>query len=75
MRKTKEELNNLKNLTMKEAYRRVREKSAMRTTTYGEFYGSNVDQKYKFDNILANKDFENVNFLIRLFVFFHLKFR
>lgn len=61
MRKTQEELNNLDNLTLKEAYKRVRERSAIKTTTYGEFYGSNVDQKFKFDNILANKDFEKVN--------------
>lgn len=62
IRKTQEEMNSLENLTLKEAYRRVRQKSAMKTTTYGEFYGSNVDQKYKFDNILANKDFAKVKF-------------
>ncbi len=61
IRKTTEELNNLENLSLKQAYIRVREKSAMKTTTYGEFYGANVDQKYRFDNILANKDFMKVN--------------
>lgn len=60
IRKTEDELNSLENLTLKEAYIRVKQRSAMKTTTYGEFYGANVDQKYKFDNILANKDFAKV---------------
>ena len=62
IRKAEEEINSLENLTLKEAYRRVRQRSAMKTTTYGEFYGANVDQKYKFDNIFTNKDFAKVNF-------------
>jgi len=35
----------------------------MRTTTYGEFYGSNVDQKFKFDNILDHKGFAKVIYI------------
>jgi hypothetical protein len=60
IRKTEDELNGFENLTIKEAYKRLRQKSTSKTTTYGEFYGANVDQKYKFDNILANKDFAKV---------------
>ena len=64
IRKTKEELNKMENLTMKEAFKRYKDRNYMRSTTYGEFYETNVDQKYKFDNILANKEFSKVNFYI-----------
>jgi hypothetical protein len=45
---------------MQEAFKRYQEKSSFKVSTYGHFFGQNVDQKYKFDNILDHKQFTRV---------------
>lgn len=61
MRKTKEELDDINNLSMAEALKRYQNKLNFKSTTYGHFYCNNQDQKYKFDNILEHKQFTKVN--------------
>lgn len=39
----------------------------MQLSSYNDFYGSNVDQKYRFDNILENKQFSKVKKILILF--------
>lgn len=47
---------------MAEAMKRYQNKLNFKSTTYGHFYGENLDQKYKFDNILEHEKFMKVNF-------------
>jgi len=47
-------------LTLEEAYKRYQKRKIM--SSYSEFYGGNLDQKYKYNNILKFKDFENLNY-------------
>lgn len=56
--KTKEEELNLDNLTIEAAYQRYFKRK--NNTSYNDFYGSNLDQKFKYNNILKYKDFEHV---------------
>jgi hypothetical protein len=60
--KTKEEINDLNKLTLEEAYKRYQKNKNM--SSYAEFYGGNLDDKYKYNNILKYKDFENVNLIV-----------
>jgi len=57
--KTKEEANDISKLTLEEAYKRYQKRKI--GSTYSEFYGGNMDDKFKYNNILKYKDFENVN--------------
>lgn len=56
--KTKEEENDLNKLTLEEAYKRYQKRKLV--SSYTDFYGGNVSDKYKYNNILKYKDFENV---------------
>ena len=56
--KTKENNNDLSKLTLEEAYKRYQKGKNM--SSYAEYYGANLDDKYKYNNILKFKDFENV---------------
>ena len=56
--KTKEEENDLDQLTMDAAYKRYQKKKI--NSTYAELYGSNVDEKFKYNNIFKYKDFDKV---------------
>ena len=58
LNKTKEEENDVNKLTLEEAYKRYQRRKVV--SSYSEFYGGNLDQKYKYNNILKYKDFENV---------------
>jgi hypothetical protein len=58
LNKTKEEVNDVTKLTMEEAYKRYQKRKIV--SSYSEFYGGNLDDKYKYNNILKYKDFENV---------------
>lgn len=60
--KTKEEINDLSKLTLEEAYKRYQKNKNM--SSYAEFYGANLDDKYKYNNILKYKDFENVRYIL-----------
>lgn len=57
---------------MQEAFKRYQDKLSGRVTTYGHFFGGNVDQKFKFDNILEHKKFTKV--ILFDFVLFYLIF-
>jgi hypothetical protein len=56
--KTKEEESDISKLTMDEAYKRYQQKKTV--SSYSEFYGGNLDDRYKYNNILKFKEFENV---------------
>jgi hypothetical protein len=60
LNKTKEEENDINLLTLDEAYKRYQNKKTV--SSYSEFYGGNLDEKYKYNNILKFKEFQNVNF-------------
>ena len=60
--KTKEEENDVESLTMDAAYKRYQKKKV--NTTYNELYGSNVDEKYKYNNIFKYKTFDKVFYYI-----------
>lgn len=57
--KSKEEENDLNKLTMEEAYKRYQKRKI--GSTYSEFFGGNLDDKYKYNNILKYKKFANVS--------------
>jgi hypothetical protein len=59
--KTKEEENNIDNLTMEAAFERYYKRK--NNSSYSDFFGSNIDQKFKYNNILKYKDFDHVNFI------------
>ena len=56
--KTKEEESDISKLTMDEAYKRYQQKKIV--SSYSEFYGGNLDDSYKYNNIMKFKEFENV---------------
>jgi hypothetical protein len=56
--KTKEELYDVNKLTMEEAFKRFQKRKIM--SSYSDFYGSNMDERFKYNNILKYKQFENV---------------
>jgi hypothetical protein len=56
--RTKEEESDISKLTMDEAYKRYQQKKTV--SSYSEFYGGNLDDRYKYNNILKFKEFENV---------------
>jgi hypothetical protein len=58
--KTKEEENDINTLTLEEAYKRYQSKKTV--SSYTEFYGGNLDEKYKYNNIFKFKEFQNVKF-------------
>jgi len=45
---------------MKKLTKGTRKKKTM--SSYSEFYGGNLDEKYKYNNILKYKDFQNLNY-------------
>lgn len=59
--KTKDEENDVNNLTLDEAYKRYQKRKT--NSSYNEFYGANVDEKYKYNNIFKYKEFDKVKFL------------
>ena len=59
--KTKEEENDTSKLTLEEAYKRYQKRKIV--SSYSEFYGGSQDDKYKYNNILKFKDFENVTIM------------
>lgn len=61
LRKTREEKDDMNKFNMEEAFKRYQDKYSFKVTTYGQFYGANQDQKYKFDNLLEHKQFTKVN--------------
>ncbi len=56
--KTKEEEHDISKLTLEEAFKRHQKKKNV--SSYSEFYGGNLDDKYKYNNILKFKEFQNV---------------
>jgi hypothetical protein len=56
--KTKEEENDLNKLTLEEAFKRYQKRQLV--SSYADFYGGNVSDKFKYNNILKYKDFEKV---------------
>jgi len=62
--KTKDEEKDLSKLTLEEAYKRYQKKKNV--SSYSDFYGGNVDDKYKYNSILKYKDFANVKFFYKL---------
>jgi hypothetical protein len=56
--KTKEEENDLNKLTMEEAYKRYEKRKIQ--SSYNDFYGGFLNDKYRYNNILKFKDFQNV---------------
>jgi len=66
--KTKEEENDLDNLTMDAAYKRYQKRKT--NTTYNELYGSNVDEKYKYNNIFKYKEFDKVKKIKILIIYY-----
>jgi len=56
--KTKDEENDVNNLTLEEAYKRYQKKKLI--SSYNEYYGANVDEKYKYNNIFKYKQFDKV---------------
>jgi hypothetical protein len=64
--KTKEELNDISKLTLEEAYKRYQRRKLV--SSYSDFYGSTVDDKYKYNNILKYKDFEKVTYFFKIYI-------
>ena len=56
--KTKEEERDISKLTLEEAFKRQQKKKNV--SSYSEFYGGNLDDRYKYNNILKFKEFTNV---------------
>lgn len=65
LQKSKEEQNDITNLTLEEAYKRYQKRKQI--SSYADSFGSNMDIKYKYNNILKYKDFENVIKLFKCF--------
>ncbi len=61
LQKSKEEENDISKLTLEEAYKRYQKRKQV--SSYTEFYGGNLDDKYKYNNILRYKDFVNVSYI------------
>lgn len=58
--KTKEEQFDISKLTMEQAFKRYQQKKC--SSSYNDFYGGAVDQKFKYNNILKYKDFQHLNY-------------
>lgn len=58
--KTKEEESDMNKLTFEEAFKRYHKRKNI--SSYSDFYGGNVDDKYKYNNILKFKEFTNLNY-------------
>lgn len=56
---TKEEQYDISKLTLEEAFKRYQKRKVI--SSYSEFYGVNLDDKFKYNNILKYKDFINVS--------------
>lgn len=68
--KTKDEENDVNNLTLEEAYKRYQKRK--NNSSYSDFYGANVDEKYKYNNIFKYKDFDKVIIIISDYINFSL---
>lgn len=58
--KSKEEQYDINKLTLDEAFKRYQQKKCQ--SSYSDFYGGAVDQKFKYNNILQYKDFAHLNY-------------
>lgn len=58
--KTKEEQFDVSKLTLEEAFKRYQQKKCQ--SSYSDFYGGSVDQKFKYNNILQYKQFQHLNY-------------
>ena len=58
--KTKEEQYDISKLTLDEAFKRYQQKKCQ--SSYTDFYGGAVDQKFKYNHILKYKDFQSLNY-------------
>lgn len=58
--KTKEEQFDVSKLTLEDAFRRYQQKKCQ--SSYSDFYGGAVDQKFKYNNILQYKQFQHLNY-------------
>ena len=58
--KSKEEQYDISKLTLDEAFKRYQQKKCQ--SSYSDFYGGAVDQKFKYNNILKYKDFQHLNY-------------
>ena len=58
--KSKEEKFDVNKLTMDDAFRRYQQKKNQ--TTYQDFFGGNVDQKFQYNNIFQYKNFQHLNY-------------
>ena len=58
--KTKEEQFDVSKLTLEEAFRRYQQKKCQ--SSYTDFYGGAVDQKFKYNNILQYRQFQHLNY-------------
>lgn len=56
--KTKDEENDINSLTLDEAFKRYQKKKA--SSSYNEFFGANVDEKFKYNNVFKYKEFDKV---------------
>lgn len=62
--KTKDEENDINSLTLDEAFKRYQKKKAL--SSYNEFFGANVDEKFKYNNVFKYKDFDKVKINISI---------
>ena len=58
--KTKEELFDVNKLTLDDAFRRYQQKKYQ--SSYTDFFGGVVDEKFKFNNIFQYKKFQHLNY-------------
>jgi hypothetical protein len=58
--KSKEDKYDVNKLTMDEAFRRYQSKKYQ--SSYQDFYGSAVDEKFQYNNILQYKNFQHLNY-------------
>jgi hypothetical protein len=60
---------NLCNVTISQTYYKRYQKRKT-NTTYNELYGSNVDEKYKYNNIFKYKEFDKVKKIKILIIYY-----
>ena len=58
--KTKEEKYDVNKLTLEEAFRRYQQKKMQ--SSYTDFFGGAVDEKFRYNNIFQYKQFEHLNY-------------
>ena len=58
--KSKEDKNDVCKLTMEDAFRRYQAKKFQ--TSYQDFYGGSVDEKFQYNNIFQYKNFQHLNY-------------